>query len=93
MPFAWYEPDVPSEYTHAGTKAAEMYDAELRDRALLLLRLGYSKEEITLRLRGNVLWDFELHAEPAHLKRLTAIVDKVYSMRSTGAGGPPSVEG
>jgi hypothetical protein len=93
MPFAWYEPDIPSEVAHGAEKAAEMYEAELRDRALLLLRLGYSKEETKLRLRGNVLWDFELHAKPAHLKHLNAIVDKVYATRSTGAGGPPSVEG
>lgn len=91
MPFAWYHPDVPPEYTTAPQKAAAMYEAELRDRAQLLMRLGYSKEETKLRLRGNVLWDFELHGKPAHLKRVNAIVDKVYSARGAGQGGTPSL--
>ncbi len=91
MPFAWYRPDVPNEYRSAPQKAAAMYEAELRERARLLLRLGYTQEEAKERLRGNVLWDFELHERPAHLSRVSAIVDKVYTARGAGQGGPPSL--
>jgi hypothetical protein len=91
MPFAWYHPDVPNEYRCAPQKATAMYEAELRERARLLLRLGYSKEDAKLRLRGNVLWDFELHAKPTHLDRVSAIVDSVYTARGAGLGGPPSL--
>ena len=91
MPFAWYHPDVPNEYRSAAEKATAMYEAELRERARLLLRLGYSQEEAKLRLRGNVLWDFELHTKPEHLDRVSAIVEKVYTARGAGQGGPPSL--
>ena len=91
MPFLWYQPDVPEEYANAGNKAAAMYEAELRERAALLMRLGYSKEETKTRLRGNVRWDFELHGEPAHLKRVNSLVDKVYAARGSGVGGPPTL--
>jgi hypothetical protein len=90
MPFPWYQPDVPPP---APEKARAMYEAELRDRAMLLLRLGYTAAETKLRLRGNVHWDFELHGAPPHLKRVDAIVDQVFATRRAGVGGPPSVEG
>ena len=91
MPFPWYQPDVPP--LASPEKARAMYEAELRERAMLLLRLGYSVEEAKLRLRGNVRWDFELHRAPPHLKRVDAIVDQVFATRRAGVGGPPSLEG
>jgi hypothetical protein len=91
MPFAWYHPDLPPEFAHAGKKAMAMYEEELRSRAMLLLQLGFSKEETKLRLRGNVNWDFELNGRPGHYHRIDAIVDKVYSAQGAGAGGPPSL--
>jgi len=92
MAFSWYEPDLPGDYLKGGKqKAAAMYEAEIRDRAALLQRLGYSKEEAKLRLRGNVRWDFELEGTPAHLARVGSIVDKVYAARGAGTGGPPSL--
>lgn len=93
MPFSWYHPDVPQAYAVAGSKAERMYRLELRERAALLMRLGFSKEETVSRLRGNVRWDFELHDQPEHLGVVDEVVEQVFKTRSTGGGGPPSLEG
>jgi hypothetical protein len=90
MPFEWYRPDVPA--IDAARKATRMYELELAERAALLLRLGYSKQEATLRLRTNIEWDFELHEKPTHLDRVDAIVDRVYARRGLEGGGPPMLE-
>ncbi len=36
-----------------------MYRTELAERAALLCRLGYPREQAAARLRANVAWDFE----------------------------------
>jgi hypothetical protein len=69
-----------------------MYVLELKERAALLMRLGYDKAETTARLRGNVRWDFELNEKPAHLAKVEEVVDKVYQARGLGGGGAPSPE-
>lgn len=92
MPFSWYHPDVPPQYTNAGDKSAKMYENEIGERAALLLRLGYSKDEALMRLRGNVAWDFELHKDPGHGAKIEAILDKVFKNRGFGGGGPPELE-
>jgi hypothetical protein len=91
MPFDWYHPDLPDDYTMSPLKATQMYTLELKERAALLMRLGYSKEETLKRVVGNVRWDFELHPEPAHLEQARQVVDEVYRTRSSGASGPPSL--
>jgi hypothetical protein len=93
MPFPWYHPDVPPELTARPERAQQMYILELKERAALLMRLGYDKAEAAARLRGNVRWDFELHDVPKHLTRVEEVVEKVYQARGPGAGGPPSLEG
>lgn len=90
MPFEWYQPDVP--VIDAAKKAARMYEKELAERAALLLRLGYSKQEATLRLKTNIIWDFELHENPEHLDNVEAIVDRVFARRGLEGGGPPMLE-
>lgn len=89
MPFEWYEPDVPRVDTRS--KALQMYERELADRAALLQRLGYSKSAALERLRGNVEWDFELHDKPEHLARVNEIVERVYARRGAGGGGSPAL--
>ncbi len=92
MSFPWYEPEIPQRFAAAEEKAAAMYEAELRERAALLMRLGYSREETKARLRGNVRWDFELQpGAAAHLAKVGALVDRVYAARGAGVGGPPTL--
>ena len=92
MPFDWYHPDVPPDFAEAPDKARQMYEQEMGERAALLLRLGYTREETRQRLRGNARWDFEMHCKPSHLDRVDALVDEVYSHGGFAGGGPPMLE-
>ncbi len=92
MPFSWYDPEIPEEYANAGQKAERMYILELGERAALLRRLGYTKKEVTARLRANLKWDFEMNASPAALlKQIKKVVDGVFARRGLAGGGPPSL--
>lgn len=73
-------------------KRQHMYLRELEERASLLVRLGYSKVDTRRRLRGNVLWDFELHKKPAFLSQIDGIVEAVYKRGRSARGGPPTLE-
>lgn len=79
-PFDWMEPSVPDTQAarerHASIAALER---ELRDRAALLQRLGFTLAEAQMRVRGNLLWDFELHGRPAIASRSDSIVAGVYA--------------
>jgi hypothetical protein len=83
MPFDYLHSDVPLNYRKAPEKAETMYLKELEDRAGLLYRLRYDKEEAKSRLRGNVRWDWESNPSPDFVGRLVAsvdgIVDRVYA--------------
>lgn len=92
MPFSWYHADIPADYSDASAKATRMYELELGDRAALLLRLKFSREEAKLHLRGYVAWDFELNKEPDHLQRVDGLVDRVYDNRGHSGGGFPMLE-
>jgi len=92
MAFSWYDSDLPPQFVYSPEKATQMYLHELHERASLLLRLGYSREAIITRLRGNLKWDFELHAPPEYLHRIQEIVDKIIATRRSGQSGPPSVD-
>jgi len=91
MPFPWYHPELPAGATNAGEKANAMYVDEIRTRAALLMRLGYTKADAKRRIRGNVRWDFELNGTPQHLKQINSIVDKVYASKGSGMSGPPTL--
>jgi hypothetical protein len=54
--------------------------AELRDRAALLHRLGYSAARAAARCRANVAWDYATTPRPAGLDdaAIKALVDEVY---------------
>lgn len=68
------------------TKFLAMHRREIYERASLLRRLGYSRDEVQRRLEGYETWEYE----PFHMPRLRAevaqIVASVYesaSMRTT----------
>jgi len=78
-PFDWMEPSV-SEGQAGRERAATIaaMERELADRAALLHRLGYSLSDAQLRVRGNLLWDFEVQGRPPIAARVDAIVARVY---------------
>ena len=87
--FDWLVPTRPARDPARAARREAMYVAELRDRAALLKRLLYDREAARARLRANVAWDFELHARPAFMNRIDAIVDEVYR-RGAAPGGAPT---
>jgi hypothetical protein len=66
-------------------KRDQMVRGELEDRAALLFRLGYPASLCKARLRGNLLWDYELHGRPRQDEEIDRIVDAVYQ-RGGGSG-------
>lgn len=62
------------------SRRADMYRAELAQRAGLLRRLGFSRAQATARLRANVDWDFETGggAGKPSARDIDAIVAGVY---------------
>lgn len=79
MPFDWMEPSVPEGQAarEQGT-ALSATEREMAERAALLLRLGYSLADAQMRVRGNLLWDFEVQGRPALASRADQIVARVY---------------
>lgn len=82
MPFDYLHSKVPLCYLHAPEKALRMYLEEMEERASLLYRLYYTKEEALRRLKGNLFWDWECNPKPSYVKELEKkieeIVDRVY---------------
>ena len=93
MPFPWYRPDLPEDLQTNPDRVQKMFILELKERAALLMRLGYDKAEAAARLRGNVRWDFELHSSPEHLARVDEVVEEVFRAGGTGGRGTPSLDG
>lgn len=83
MPFDYLHSSVPKSYRNAGEKAEAQYLRELEQRAALLFRLGYARDEAVARLRGNLAWDWECNPNPdfvAKLKESVAVVvERIYS--------------
>jgi hypothetical protein len=80
---AWRNPDAVKAQR---PRREAMYRTELEDRAALLQRLGYAKEQVRVRLRANLAWDFERGGSPLSSAEVDAIVDKVFA--NAGGGRP-----
>jgi hypothetical protein len=78
--FPWWEPAVPEEYRRTFSEKFErMILEDARRRAQILRALGYERAYARMRVRGNVLWEFEKHKLPAVAKRVEEVVDEVYA--------------
>ena len=77
MPFDYLHPKVPLSYANAGEKAEAQYLKELEQRAALLYRLGYGKQQTIQRLSGNLHWDWECNPNPDYVERLKSAVKEV----------------
>ena len=75
MPFEWMHPTIPVQVQARNpVSRARVADEELRDRAGLLARLGYSEAVIARRLRSRIAWGYELRgACPVDDARVEAI--------------------
>lgn len=71
MAFAWLHADVPADYQATfHEKALAMYKGEVRQRATLLMHLGYTQAEAIARCCDNLAWDFSCNGGPIFLRGL-----------------------
>jgi hypothetical protein len=80
MPFSWLHPHIPAHVKkHYPAAAKAMQRREISERASMLRRLGYSRDEALRRCQAYDEWEYE----PFHRSPLAAevvqIVDEVYS--------------
>lgn len=79
MPFPWISSHIPADYAATfRDKALAMYREEVRQRAELLLHLGYSAQEAMARCRDNLRWDFELNGPCPIEGEVQKLVQAVY---------------
>lgn len=80
QPFPWLVAAVPSTATaRFATRNLEVRRREISDRASLLRRLGYSKDQVLSRLSGYQSWEYEpFHTSPL-ASEVAALVDAVFA--------------
>ncbi|HVZ73262.1 MAG TPA: hypothetical protein VHJ20_12865 [Polyangia bacterium] len=89
-PFDWMvakrSPDVARAQK---AKFGAMVRTEIEERAALLHRLGYTKDDARARLQANARWDFEGSKAngPVSAAQIDAIVDRTFG------GGAPNKAG
>lgn len=82
MAFDWWEPRVGQVVrARAAERAQESLRQEIRDRAAILMRLGWDAEHARARCRRNLAWELELQDEPAAAGEVDALVRRVYDRR------------
>jgi hypothetical protein len=80
MPFPWYDAPIPEAVRATyNDRALDAVRREIEERASLLGRLGYSKQQAIARLRANMSWEFERMSSKAPLNdELEKLVDAAY---------------
>jgi len=77
MPFCWMDENADSEPSGNQATATTL---EIRDRASLLRRLGYSKADAVHRCLGNIAWSHSVAGTPAlSPTQIRKIVSEVYA--------------
>jgi hypothetical protein len=86
MAFDWLTPSV----RRRPQRRDAMYRKEIEERAAMLHRLGYGKEEARRRIQANLEWDFEVGAgDPAVREReIAEILDRTWNRGGAGGGLP-----
>jgi len=83
MPFCWMDETADTAPVEGQTSRVESTERDVRERAALLRRLGYSKTDAVHRCLGNVAWAFSVHGKPAITPaRVRKLVSAVYSPSS-----------
>lgn len=86
-PFDWHVPKIPGRVQDGFREQALLHKrAELRERASLLRRLGYSESETLRRLSAYDAWEYEpFHSSPlaTEIARLVAEIYESKQARST----------
>lgn len=81
MSFDWMQTDIPDAVqARGGESRVAMVVDEVRERAALLKRLGYSQDHALRRCQGNVDWSYAVAGKAAISKAdIKRIVGEVYA--------------
>jgi hypothetical protein len=91
MSFPYYASHVPADLKATfAPRALEMERKEIRERAGILMRLGHTQPDVTVRMKQYVAWEFEMHGKPAVAAEVEELVAGVYSRATPSAQKPKS---
>jgi|GEM_PF-1945905 len=80
MPFDWYHAKIPPFVIETfPSKRLKMYLDDMKIKATILRNLGYDREYVRMRLRGNIRWAYEMTKEPDYLNSVDNVVEEVFS--------------
>jgi hypothetical protein len=65
MPFCWMDESAERKSADEGPHCARAAEIEIKERAQLFCRLGYSKSDAVHRCLGNVAWAYSVSGTPA----------------------------
>jgi hypothetical protein len=75
MPFPYLHAQVPPQLSDTfQAQALDSMRAEVRERAAVLVRLGWDADLAATRARQNLEWEFELHSPAPILAEIDALV-------------------
>lgn len=82
MSFDWMVPKVGQAVRErAGARTREAGKRELRERARILMNLGYSRAEATARCKRTLEWEHDSGPGSSLAKDVDAIVGEVYDRK------------
>ncbi len=82
MPFDWLEPRVGQVVRRReAARTLEAHRRDVRDRAAILMRLGWSAADARERCRRALEWEHDLAPAPAVLSELDTLIAGVYERR------------
>ena len=80
MPFSWMEEKSDPAPKSSAEGSKEATETELKERAALMRRLGYSKADALHRCLGNLAWAYSVAGTPdLSPARVRKLVGEVYA--------------
>ncbi len=85
-PFDYYRPSLPDTLDkELKGRSTEAFEAEIAQRAALLQKLGYSKDQTAARIKANIAWEFDstwTKKAPSFVKTVDKVVTALYKKMS-----------
>ena len=92
MAFCWHSPNNALTAEARAERRERDIEHEIGAKADLLRRLGYSEGVAVKRIQSDLHWDHDIGAGKAPIDRVQDIVSGVFSRKTVGGGGAPSIE-
>lgn len=82
--FDWLDSHVRASPAQQAQTARAWREQEIVAGAMLLARLGYSRDYATARMRGNVDWEYDRLGAASISKRISTLVGEAYDRLGVG---------